>query len=176
MAVSWQELKQELEEQTKEIFLTCPDEIKRYHYGIITHSEAGKYAKQQYFGHWVHGYGEYYVYTTTILGTLMRWTKEPDFSLSSLKRAFIDRSVGAFGMGEYGGQKSLSKYATKMVEAFDTLQTKDELLELLKAYAAYAGRLYWWFHWYFPWGIGPTLCHRLSPEDIKEIARLGQTG
>ena len=135
MAVLWQELQQELEEQTKEIFLTCPDEIKRFHYGIITHSDAG-------------------------------------FSLSSLKRAFIDLSAGAFGMGEYAGQKNLSKYAAKMVEAFDTLQTKEELLELLKAYTAYAGRLYWWFHWYFPWGIGPTLCHRLSPEDIEEIKRL----
>jgi hypothetical protein len=75
--------------------------------------------------------------------------------------------------GEYGGQKLQAKYSAKMVEAWDSVQTKEELLELLKTFHAFISRLYWWFHWYFPWGIGSSLCHRLSPEDIKEIARLG---
>ena len=39
MAVSWQELKQELEAETKKIFTTCPDEIKRFHY-LVNHSVA----------------------------------------------------------------------------------------------------------------------------------------
>ena len=174
MAESWQELKKELEEETKKLFLTCPDEIKRFHYGIITHSEAGKYALNQYFGHWVHGYASYYSYCDTILRSFFRLVEDPDFDLKQLKKLFCQFTPSG-PMTAYGGQKTRAKYSEKMVRALDTLQTKEEFVELLKAWNAFSSRLYWWYHWYFPWGIGPALCPRLSPEDIKEIARLSQT-
>ena len=174
MAKSWQELKKELEDKTQEIFLKCPDEIKRFHYGIITHSDAGKYSFDQYFGHWVHAYAGYYGYSADI-GNIMRLAMDPDFSLAQTKKVFeaiIMSSSPVFA--EYGGQKLQGKYTTEVTEVWDTLQTKEELIELLKAYHSFMSRLYWWFHWYFPWGIGSSLCHRRSPEDIKEIARLSQ--
>ena len=62
-----------------------------------------------------------------------------------------------------------------MIEAWDTLETREELIELLNVFQEFVTRLYWWFHWYFPWGVGPGLFRRLSPEDIKEIVRLNQT-
>lgn len=177
MAKSWQELKKELEEETKKIFLACPDEIKRFHYGIITHSDAGKYALDQYFGHWVHAYAGYYYYSGDILDSLRRMARDPDFDLKQVKKAFSAISLsGPLFLAEYGGQKLLGKYVQEMVGMFDTLQTKEEFIELLDIFQAYVSRLYWWFHWYFPWGVGPALCHRLSPEDIKEIVRLSQTG
>jgi len=175
MEKSWQELKKELEEETRKIFLTCPDEIKRYHYGIITHSDAGKYSFEQYFGHWVHAYAGYYSYTG-LIGNIMNLAMDSGFELAQVKKIFeavIMSSSPVFG--EYGGQKLQAKYSAKVVEAWDSVQTKEELVELLKAFHAFISRLYWWFHWYFPWGIGSSLCHRLSPEDIKEIARLSQT-
>jgi len=174
MAKSWQELKKELEEVTKQIFLTCPDEIKRFHYGIITHSDAGKYSFDQYFGHWVHAYARYYGYTGQI-DNILRLAMDPDFNLAQIKKIFeaIIMSSSPF-LAEYGGQKLQGNYSVELVEAWDTVPTREELVELIKAYQAFINRLYWWFHWYFPWGIGASLCHRRSPEDIKEMVRLSQ--
>jgi len=178
LAKSWQELKKELGEETKKIFLTCPDEIKRFHYGIITHSDAGKYALDQYFGHWVHVYACYMMYSGDILASIERLAKDSNFELKQVKQMFCDISkLGNINLlVMYGGQKSLGRYIDEMIRAFDMLQTKEEFIELLDAFQAYVSRLYWWFHWYFPWGVGPALCRRLSPEDIKEIVRLSQTG
>jgi len=172
----WQEVKKELEEETSKIFLICPDEIKRFHYGIITHSDAGKYSFEQYFGHWVHAYAGYYGYTSQI-GNIIGLVMDTDFDLAQIKKIFqamIMSSSPVFA--EYGGQKLQWEYSAKLVEAWDSVETREELVELLKAFHAFISRLYWWFHWYFPWGIGSSLCHRRSPEDIKEMVRLSQTG
>lgn len=174
MVKTWQALKKELEEETDKIFLTCPDEIKRFHYGIITHSDAGKYSLEQYFGHWVHAYSGYYGYVGTI-GNIIRLAMDTSFDLAQIKKVFdamIMSSTGVFA--EYGGQKLQEKYSKKLFEVWDTVQKREELIDLLNAYQAFMSRLYWWFHWYFPWGVGPAICHRLSPEDIKEIVRLSQ--
>jgi len=175
MAKSCRELKKELEEETRKIFLTCPDEIKRFHYGIITHSDAGKYSFDQYFGHWVHAYAGYYGYTAEI-GNILRLAMDPRLDIAQVKIVFeaMIMSSSPF-FAEYGGQELQGKYSAEMVKVWDTAQTREELVGLLKAFHAFISRLYWWFHWYFPWGIGSSLCHRRSPEDIKEMARLSQT-
>lgn len=163
-----------MEQETKKVFLTCPDEIKRFHYGIITHSEAGKHALNQYFGHWVHLYSFYFSYTDTILASLLHFAADPDFDLKQLKKLFCQFAPTGL-MAEYGGQKTLAHYAEEMIKAFDTLETREQFIELLKTWNALASRLYWWVHWYFPWGVGPALCPRLSAEDINEIVRLSQS-
>jgi len=176
LAKAWQEVKNELEEETDKIFLTCPDEIKRFHYGIITHSDAGKHSINQYFGHWVHAYDAYMGFQGSV-GTLLQLARDPDFDLKHLKKMFhVMLADMAPFFAEYAGQKLVVKYIEETADALDTLQTKEEFTELIGAFGTFVTRLYWWFHWYFPWGVGASLCQRLSPEDIKEIVRLGQTG
>lgn len=175
MAKSWQELKKQLEEETEKISDTCPDEIKRFHYGIITHSDAGKYSLNQYFGHWVHLYAYYSMYCSSTLAIIMRLANNPDFELNHLKELFI-QSVPVGPFAAYGGQATMDKYGNEMLKALDTVQKKEEFIELLDAWQVFISRLYWWIHWYFPWGVGPALCRRLSEEDIREIERLSATG
>ena len=174
MAKPSEELKKELKEELKKIFLTCPDEIKRFHYGIITHSDAGKHSLEQYFGHMVHAYAGYYGYSASI-GGVIRLVMDPDFTLAQAKKIFATNMGASEFLAEYGGQKLQWKYTEAVLKVWDTIETKEELFGLLNAYWAYMNRLYWWFHWYFPWGVGASLCHRLSPDDVKEIARLSKT-
>ena len=174
MAKSWQELKKELEEATRKIMVTCPDEIKRFHYGIITHSDAGKHAINQYFGHMEHTYDWYVGYAEHIHPSILRLAADPDFELKHVKKMLAAALGNVDFFAAYGGQKSVANYANEVVGAFDTVQTKEEFVELLKAFQLYVSRLYAWFHWYFPWGLGPSLFQRVSPEDIKEIKRLSQ--
>lgn len=177
MAKSWKELKEELGEEMRKIGATCPDEIKRFHYGLITHSEAGKYALNQYFGHWVHAYGCYFICTCDILPSIGRLAADPNFDLKQAKQMFCDvmQAGNMYIVVAYGGQKSLGKYIQEMIKVFDTMQTKEEFVELLEVFQAYVARLYCWFHWYFPWGIGPANYQRTDPEDVKEMARLIET-
>jgi hypothetical protein len=169
-----EELKKELEEELKKIWITCPDEIKRFHYGIITHSDAGKHSLEQYFGHMVHAYSGYYGYSASI-GGVINLVMDPDFTLAQAKKIFTTNMMNSEFLAEYGGQQLQWKYTQAVINVWDTIESKEELFGLLNAYWVYMSRLYWWFHWYFPWGIGASLCHRRSPEDIKEIARLSQT-
>ena len=174
MVTPWQNLKAELEEEAKRIFLTCPDEIKRFHYGLITHSDAGKYALNQYFGHWVHAYAGYYGYSGDMISTIRGMAVDPDFELKHLKKAFVLGSKSSLFLAEYGGQTTLGKYVVKMTDVLNTLETKEEFLDLLNTFSLLVSRLYWWFHWYFPWGVGSAMCQRLSPQDVREIERLSQ--
>lgn len=174
MAKPWQELKKELDEETDKIFLNCPDEIKRFHYGIMIHSDAGKYSYNQYFGHWTHAYDAYMGYNASV-GYLRQAARDPDFNLKHLKKLFHIMFVEmAPFFAEYGGQKLVAKYIMETADALDTVNTKEEFVELLEVFGVFVNRLYWWFHWYFPWGVGASLCHRLSIEDIKEMVRLSQ--
>ncbi len=177
MAKSGKELKGELEEATRKIMATCPDEIKRFYYGTITHSEAGKYALNQYFGHFVEVYDFYSAYGLFVLGEILAIAMSPEFEVKHAKKMFCDMSVRAKGIFvDYGGQKTLAKYIDEMVEVLDTVQTKEEFIELLKAFKAYVIRCYAWIHWYFPWGLGPPCFQRRSPEYLKEMIRLSETG
>lgn len=176
MAKSWKELKRELEEATRKIMTTCPDEIKKFYYGTITHSEAGKYNLNQYFGHFVEAYDFYSTYSIFILGSLLGLAMDPDFELKHVKKMFCDMSArGVATFVEYGGQKTLAKYLDEMLTALDTVQTKEEFVELLKAFKAYVTRCYAWFDFYIPWGLGPAGFQRRSPEYLKEMIRLSQT-
>ncbi len=174
MATNWRQAKDLLHQRTLEIFEDCPDEIKRFHYGIITHSDAGKHSLNQYFGHWVHAYAHYMLYAGDILDTVRRLAADPDYDLPQLRKLLEDISKPHgehILVVEYGGQKLLGEAIDLALEAQETVTTRDEFAELVSALQSYASRLYWWFHWYFPWGLG-TSCQRLSPEDIREIARL----
>jgi len=168
----WQELKTDLETEIQHLFKVCPDEIKRFHYGLITHSDAGKYALNQFFGHQVHAYAGYYGYMAQI-GGIIQLAHDPEMSLGSVKKVFqaiIMYSSPIFA--EYGGQHIQGKYSAKLEEVWDSCDSREDLIGLLEAYSALISRLYWWFHWYFPWGAGPIISRRVSAEDVKEMQRL----
>jgi len=172
MSQPWQELQAELAAETQRLFKVCPDEIKRFHYGLITHSDAGKYALNQFFGHQVHAYAGYYGYLAQI-GGIIALAHDPEMSLGSAKKVFqaiIMSSSPIFA--EYGGQHIQGKYSLKLEAAWDSCQQREDLIGLLEAYSALISRLYWWFHWYFPWGAGPIISRRVSAVDVKEMQRL----
>jgi hypothetical protein len=172
MTQLWQELKAEIEAETQQLFKACPDEIKRFHYGLITHSDAGMYALNQFFGHQVHVYAGYYGYLAQIGGIIVL-AHDPEMSLGGVKKVFqaiIMSSSPIFA--EYGGQRIQGKYSAKLEAVWDNCQNREDLIGLLDAYSALISRLYWWFHWYFPWGAGPIISRRVSAEDVKEMQRL----
>jgi len=176
MSENWLTVKKELEAATLQLFDKCPDEILRFHYGIISHSEAGKRSYNQYFGHWVHAYAHYMMYAGDIMDTVRRLASHPDFELRHCKALWMDLSLPHgkhMLIVEYGGQKSLGKYIEKVAGCLDSLTTNQEFVDLIGAFQVYISRLYWWFHWYFPWGLGVS-CQRVNPDDLQEMIRLSK--
>ena len=171
-----EQLKTTLANEIKEIASKCPDEIKRFHYGLITHSQAGKFALNQYFGHWVHSYCVYFIYLMDIFPYISKLAADPNFNLNQVKQVFrdISQTEDLFLLTEYSGQKTLGIYLDKMVKVLDVIDTKEEFSELLDVFRAYLSRRYCWFHYYFPWGLGPSAFQRIEPEDVKEMMRLSQ--
>ena len=171
MVRTWQSVITDLEQATEALFRECPDEIKRFHYGIITHSDAGKHSLNQYFGHWVHLYAFYMGYADLVLPTIRGFAADPDFDLSHAKTVFL-RFVPSGPMLQYGGQETLAKHAASVCEVMDQITTREDFMALFDAWMPFVSRLYWWLHWYFPWGIGPALFPRLTEHDVDEINRL----
>jgi hypothetical protein len=172
MAVSWKELTERLEAETERLSGECPDEIKRFHYGLITHSDAGKYSYNQYLGHFVHLYGFYFAESDFILPSILRFAGKPIYSLECLKDMLRTMTPTELG---YAGQNQMGALAKEVHQALDGVETREQFLQLVKAWSAYVSRRYWWLHWYFPWGAGPAISPRISPEDVKEMARLLET-
>jgi hypothetical protein len=172
MTQSWQQFQAEMEAEVQHLFKVCPDEIKRFHYGLITHSDAGKHALNQFFGHQVHVYAGYYGYLAQI-GGMIQLAHDPEMSLGDVKKVFqaiIMSSSPIFA--EYGGQVIQGKYSAGLEAVWDSCDVREDLIGLLETYAALISRLYWWFHWYFPWGAGPVISRRVSAEDVQEMQRL----
>lgn len=171
MLNTWQSVIDDLERETQALFHACPDEIKRFHYGIITHSDAGKHSLNQYFGHWVHLYAFYMGYTDMVLPITRSLVADPDFDLANAKTVF-QRFLPSGPMLEYAGQETLAKHAAPVAEIMDQITTRESFMALISAWMTFVNRLYWWLHWYFPWGIGPALFPRLTEHDLDEINRL----
>jgi hypothetical protein len=171
MAKTWQSVIAEIEQETQALFHECPDEIKRFHYGVITHSDAGKHAMNQYFGHWVHLYAFYMGYADLVLPIIRGFAEDPNFDLAHAKRVFLG-FVPTGPMLQYAGQETLAKHAEPVREIMDQLTAREDFLALFEAWMTFVNRLYWWLHWYFPWGIGPALFPRLTEHDVDEINRL----
>jgi hypothetical protein len=172
MSGNWHDVVDNLKTRTQETFLTCPDEILRFRYGVITHSDAGKLSFDQYFGHWVHMYA-WYLDKVYDVNQIIAMTRDPSFDYRMIKRVFW--AIVADGVrftAIYGGQKLIAEATKEVYESMDSVGSADDMALLLQTYHTYLSQLYWWFHWYFPWGIGPVLCHRQSAEDIKEMVRL----
>jgi hypothetical protein len=171
MENAWLKLKEKIMHEAKKIQAKCPDEVKRFHYGLMTHSEAGKYAMGQYFGHWVHLYSglitwDYMV--SILLGIAM----DPYFDFETVKKLFRVFFGDPSFMREYAGLGTFASFLEEIGKNLDDLRTKEEFADLISALKLYIGNLYAWHHYYFPWGIGPVFFRILTEEDIEEIERL----
>jgi len=171
MENTWMKLKEKIMDEAKKIQAKCPDEVKRFHYGLITHSEAGKYAMGQYFGHWVHLYSGLMTWDY-LISFLAGFAIDPHFDLETIKRLFKIFFGDPSFIREYAGLDTFASFLEEIGKNLDSLRTKEEFADVISALKIYIGNLYAWCHYYFPWGIGPVFFRRLTREDVEDIKRL----
>jgi hypothetical protein len=168
MPDSWKMLKEEIEAETERIRLQEPDEVKKIRLGIID-SGAGSYG--QYFTTWDFVHHEVRAFGCYNLYGILKAADIPEFTLDQLKALLrIYAPVSAEFIG-YCGLTTIWNFTKRTLDLLDTLESKEEFVELLASLTRYVNQVMAWSHHYFPWGLG-VLFPKRTAEDAKEMMRL----
>lgn len=173
MQSKWKSLKKKLDAETKEIMTKEPLDVKRLFAGILPYNAGvgGQYFTTIVFV-WsvMQGLGFSFV-SRGILQAL----NDPDFTLKQCKKMFRYLHVLNNFLG-YAGLEKLHDLTKELLISFDTIITKDEMLELMSSYFSYVHIMYGWIHAKFPWGLGSGIYRIKTPQEIKEMAELYAEG
>jgi hypothetical protein len=164
-----QQIIKEIKEETDRIWLEEPIEVKRLRKGIQP-GKAGSY--KQNFGNLVFCNGDMRALATWITPNLMvKSLHSPDFTLDQCKKLFSWINILNIDFLAYCGFVKMGRFIHDIVDSYENIQTKEEFFDVLKAWYAYANRMYFWVHHKFPWSLGDYLpC--IDEEDIKELNSL----
>jgi Cucumopine synthase C-terminal helical bundle domain len=167
--MNWREVKDEIEKENESILLTPPEEvIKIFKFNIIE-SGAGSYG--QAFTAMVFTEGDCRYLAFYGANNIVALCDDEAVNLDALKamaRMFMPLSAEFLG---YCGLKKVWIFVQHLMDALDTVQTKEEMKELVTAITLYCGTLNSWIQHYFPWNVG-TFFPQRQGEDIREMARL----
>lgn len=156
-----------IEEETDKIWLNEPEEIKKIRLGVFP-SGAGSYG--QYFSNLVFINGDMRALATWITpGMVIRCLQDDSFTLEHCLKIFAYVNLVNVDFLAYCGFVKMGEFIHAIVQAFPQIKTKGEFLEILKAWYAYANRMYLWVHQVFPWGLG-TAFEKLTEDDAHFIA------
>jgi hypothetical protein len=168
MSDSYEKLKQEIEAETENIRLKEPDELKKIRFGLIE-SGAGSYG--QYFTAWDFVHHEVRAFGCTSLYGILKAADMPGFTLDHLKALLrIYAPISAEFIG-YCGLSTIWDFTKRTLDLLDSLESKEEFVDLVAALTRYVNQVMAWSHHYFPWGIG-VLFPKRTEEDVKEMLRL----
>ncbi len=170
MSESWKKLKEEIDAETRRIWLQEPDEVKKLRLGLVE-SGAGSYG--QYFTTFDFAHHEVRTFGCTSLYGILKVADVPGFSLDQLKamlRIFAPVSAEFIG---YCGLETVWAFTKRTLDLLDTLDSSEEFIELVASLARYVNKIMSWTHHYFPWGIG-VLFPQKTAEDINDFRRLAK--
>jgi hypothetical protein len=168
MVKTWQEVRQEIETETNQIWLEEPLEIKKLRMGLVD-SKAGTYG--QYFSTLVFVNGEIRALACYCAGGLARSAGLNSVSLEALKeQAEIFLPVSAKFLG-YCGLESVWNFTQDIINALPTIRTKEEFRALFGSFNIYCGRLHIWTLNILPWELGMLYPQR-DRDSLVEVFEL----
>ena len=166
--VDWKDLKKRLDDEANKIVSEEPIDIKRLLSGIFPYTVG---VDGQYFTAICGCYSTLFGLGHTYLPNLMfRALQDPDFTVEQCKKMFkyshaLNDLLGFFGM------EKIHTFTNELFKAFDSVNTKEEMTELMSSYFKYASKLFSWMQIAFPWGLGHSMYRIRDPEEIKEIVK-----
>lgn len=167
--MNWTDVRDELLQENERILFSPPEEIvKIFKYGIVE-SRAG--TNGQAFTAMVFVEGDCRSLAFYGSNNVVKLCDDPTMTLDALKsvaKTFIPLSSEFLG---YCGLNKLWTYVQHMMAVIDTVESKEDLKDLITALTLYAGTLNSWIQHYFPWKVG-VLFPQVKSADVKEMARL----
>ncbi|TVR01608.1 MAG: hypothetical protein EA403_10185 [Spirochaetaceae bacterium] len=96
------------------------------------------------------------------------------FSLDQLKDMMRNWTRQAAEFAGYVGFKRLWGFVQQVVKSLESVESKDQIVELANALWTYANNLNAWIYHYMPWGIG-ALIPRRDADYFREALRVAET-
>lgn len=148
MAKDWELLKEEMEAETKRIWLDEPDEMKIQRMGLLK-NKAGSYG--QYFGTWEFANGMMRDLSMYTMYPMFRLMKTESFSLEQMKAMYCGIVPVYTEYLRYSGYPTLSRYCKRFRECMESIGTKEDFLTVYKTFLMYCNKLAAWVYHYAPW-------------------------
>lgn len=179
MGKDWRDVKAAIEADIDRIWWEEPDEVKMSKLGIYP---SGAGTDGQVFGNIFFLVADTQAMSWWTVDPAMKQAmNDPGFSLENLKSMWKDMTVHmAKLMGDVDAPgcpapwlnlPKLSQFCNDVVEAFDTVHTKEEFKDLIWSWSNYVTCLNRWFFLVFPWHLG-LMFPLVKEEDVKEMNRL----
>ncbi|TMW71188.1 hypothetical protein [Alteribacter natronophilus] len=156
--------KKEVEEEITNIWINEPEDIFVLKKGYLP-SGAGIY--DQYFSVLVMLSGEMRSLGIHAFADLMAFAESPAFQMDQI-RIMVKRIlkidcgvISYFGLPKYGG------FLNRYYALIDTIETKEEFIDVTRSMFTLTNRYQMWLHQIFPWGISMFFKQK-QPDDYKQ--------
>ncbi|MEX3960277.1 hypothetical protein [Trinickia sp. EG282A] len=166
---NWREAKAEIDRQVERVWLAEPEEIQKIRWGII---DSGAGSGQQSFSVLVHLEAYLMLVGADVMYRFLKVSQYPDVELPTLVKMTREFLTGTFNVFEFMtdlGLTNMHQIGQMYSDALDTLETKEEYVQLTGAMMTYVVRMHRWIHFIFPWNLGVAFPHR-KPHEVASIA------
>lgn len=167
----WQEVKALIEEEIDRVWLEEPPEVQKVRWGVI---ENGAGTGQQYFTVLMHLEAYLMVVGGDVMSRFLKIAQYDDIQLPMVNRITREFLVENFDLFEFFadlGLPSMHEIGQKYSKALDTLETKEDYLDLTGTMMTYINRMHRWGYFIFPWHLGVAFPHR-SPAEVLALAKI----
>lgn len=163
---NWRDAKAIIEKEIDRVWFKEPVEIQKIRWGVI---DSGMGIGGQSFTVLVHLEAYLMLVGADVTYRLLKISKYDDVELKTINRMTREFLVGTFNVFEFMtdlGLTNMHEIGQMYADALDTLETKDEYVELTGAMMTYVIRMHRWIHFIFPWNLGVSFPHR-KLEDVQ---------
>lgn len=167
----WQEVKALIEQEIDRIWLEEPPEIQKVRWGVI---DSGAGTGQQSFTVLMHLEAYLMVVGGDVMSRFLKIAQYDDIQLPMINRITREFLVENFDLFEFFADLGLPRMyeiGQKYSEALDTLETKEDYIQLTGAMQTYVNRMHRWGYFIFPWHLGVAFPHR-SPAEVLALAKV----
>ncbi|MBI1778115.1 MAG: hypothetical protein HYR63_22480 [Proteobacteria bacterium] len=168
---SLSELTDALKARTSEMMTDEPDEIRQFRSGTLE-NKAGSYG--QYFGTWDIAAGMVRDYSMYTMYPILQLAENPRLDHEQFRAVLEALDPPYSNYLRYSGFPQMGEYAAALRSLIGRNQSRDEVIQAMRAYVAYTNRMAAWSFHYFPWGLGKHFQYAepdVAPPDISDLKR-----
>ena len=164
----WEELRDQINAETKRIWLQEPDELKIQRLGLLKNG-AGAY--KQYFGTWDFTNGMMRDLSMYVMYPIFKLWLTGNYSLEQMKEMYCGIMPVFTDYMRYSGYWTLDKFCHAFRDCMPDITTTEDFLELYKAMLKYCNKLSAWVYHYAPWEMAVSFRQK-DEAWVKECQRL----
>lgn len=170
MSNTWKDLKVKIAKETERIWLTEPEDLKALRMGALA-NKAGSYNQWWTVIDFANGMiRDFSMYT---MYPILKAVMDPIFTLDQAKLLVRTVHPPITDYLRYSNFITLDEFDREFISTLDTMETKEDFIEIYKEYVKYTNKLAAWSYHYMTWEVMALYPYReRSDEFIRELAEI----